>query len=61
MESRTCQSEAHFCSGHLERSNVPLVASVPNCRKIAIALTDPDFGEQKTQSCAMAWLRQLRT
>jgi hypothetical protein len=32
---------------------------VANWRNIAIALTDPDFGEQKAQSCENAWLQQL--
>jgi len=30
-------------------------------RNIAIALTDPDFGEQKAQSGENAWLHQSRT
>jgi hypothetical protein len=28
-------------------------------RKIAISLTDPDFGEQTAQACAKACLQQL--
>jgi hypothetical protein len=30
-----------------------------NGRKIAIALININFGEQKAQSCAIAWFRQL--
>src|SRR5580765_4168421 len=35
------------------------VFTLDNCRNIAIALTNPDFGEQKAQSCANACFRQL--
>ena len=31
-----------------------------NCwRNIALALTDPDFGDQKAHSCEIAWFRHL--
>jgi hypothetical protein len=32
----------------------PSPEKAPNCRNIAIALIDPDFGEQTAQACAIA-------
>jgi hypothetical protein len=39
--------------------SILLRAPVHGWRKIAITLTDPDFGEQTAQGCAIAWFRQL--
>jgi len=48
------------CAGRLACINhISSTKQILSWRKIAIALTDPDFGEQKAQSCAIACLRQL--